>query len=69
MKPKGENRPVCCGKNEFVVYEIDRRLLDRLTAADPALPGLEASPMDDVKRIMKEIPDVPMSAKKGDGRR
>ncbi len=69
MKPKGENRPVCCGKNEFVVYEIDRRLLERLTAADPALPGLEASPMDDVKRIMKEIPDVPMSAEKGDGRR
>lgn len=59
MFPKGNKRKaLLCGKDQFVVQEIDSEVFNQLVNGTQPLPGIEKSAMDQVKLFMKNIPNV-----------
>lgn len=59
LYPKGEkNRAVYCGKGHYYEIEIDAKLFDGLVSDALVLPEVGCSPMDRIKIVMKDIPDV-----------
>lgn len=58
MYPKGKRRPVYCGKNQFVVMNVDSEVFDELVSDQRVIPNVGSSAMDKVKQFMKQVPDV-----------
>ena len=58
MYPKGKRRPVYCGKNQFVVMNVDSDVFDELVSDQRVIPNVGSSAMDKVKQFMKQVPDV-----------
>ena len=59
MQPKGEKgKAILCGKDQFVVRELDSEVFNNLLTGAQPIPGLEQSAMDKVKIFMKDIPDI-----------
>lgn len=58
MVPNGKRNPIYCGKNEYVMQEIDSDVFDQLTSREQTIPGMGMTAMDKVKIFMKNIPDV-----------
>ena len=59
MFPKGNKRKALfCGKDQFVVQELDSEVFNQLIDGTQTLPGMDKSAMDQVKLFMKNIPNV-----------
>lgn len=59
MQPKGEKgKAILCGKDQFVVRELDSEVFNNLLTGAQPIPGLEQSAMDKVKIFMKDMPDI-----------
>jgi len=59
MYPKNSKRRfVSCGKDEFVIQEIDSVIFDKIQGEDPVIPGIGESSMDKLKIFMKNIPEA-----------
>ena len=59
MLPKGEKgKAILCGKDQYVVRELDSEVFNDLAIGAQPLPGMGQSAMDKVKVFMKDMPDV-----------
>ncbi len=66
MYPKGKRRPVYCGKNQFVVMNVDSEVFDELVSDQRVIPNVGSSAMDKVKQFMKQVTDVINNQDKAD---
>lgn len=57
--PKDDKRKVVyCGKNQFVIQEMDGETFKRLVSDEAVLPGVGSRAFDEIKLFMKNMPDV-----------
>lgn len=59
MLPNGEKgKAILCGKDQFVVRELDSEVFNNLVIGAQPIPGMGQSAMDKVKSFMKDMPDT-----------
>lgn len=59
MLPNGEKgKAILCGKDQFVVRELDSEVFNNLVIGAQPIPGMGQSAMDKVKVFMKDMPDT-----------